>query len=63
MLEMAPGAAVPATADDEATAAAAKVPAVPGSKAAARKPGAKPVPKPAVEHPQRLSGVHGKTGE
>ena len=74
VLEMAAGAAVPATADEQATAAAAKVPAVPGSKAAKleaheKKTGktadrsrasAKPAVKPASRHLQTAVGMHGR---
>lgn len=69
VLEMAPGSSVPTTADDQAAAAAARVPPVPGSKAAkagaaARKAGkSAKVPKTrAAGHLQTAFDRHGKRG-
>ncbi len=78
VLEMSPGSAVPAAADEQATAAAAKVPAVPGSKAAklgakdrkTTKPAGKSVAKPYAKvavipaggHLQTAFEVHAKSG-
>ena len=64
VLEMAPGSSVPTTADDQATAAAARVPVVPGSKAdlAAKKAGksAKSPKTRAAGHLQTAFDTHGK---